>query len=136
MAPVAGTVQNVKVHTPGAVVSAADVLMTVVPDGAGIEIDAAVDNKDIGFVREGQEVAIKIDAFPFTRYGPWIWFRYGAFWGGFSSCSFEKADSNGAYGIPLANDKNIRLGHASYFQSNPCAFTQEFTDLADGVAYG
>ena len=55
--------------TPGAVVTTADTLMTIVPDGTGIEIEAQVENKDIGFVREGQPVEIKYDAFPFTRYG-------------------------------------------------------------------
>ncbi len=69
VAPVDGTVQGVKVHTPGAVVTTADVLMTVVPDGAGIEVEAQVGNGDIGFVREGQAVEVKLDAFPFTRYG-------------------------------------------------------------------
>ena len=68
-APVDGTVQNVKIHTPGAVVTTADTLMTVVPDGAGVEVEAMVENKDIGFVREGQDVEVKFDAFPFTRYG-------------------------------------------------------------------
>lgn len=68
-APVDGTVQGVKVHTPGAVVTTADVLMTVVPDGAGIEIDAQVLNGDIGFVAEDQPVEVKLEAFPFTRYG-------------------------------------------------------------------
>jgi hemolysin D len=35
----------------------------------GIEIEAMVQNQDIGFVAEGQEAVIKLDAFPFTRYG-------------------------------------------------------------------
>ena len=69
VASVDGSVQNVKIHTPGAVVTTADTLMTIVPDGAGIEIEANVENKDIGFVREGQDVEVKFDAFPFTRYG-------------------------------------------------------------------
>ena len=69
VAPVDGTVQNVKIHTPGAVVTTADTLMTIVPDGTGIEVEAMVQNKDIGFVHEGQEVEVKLDAFPFTRYG-------------------------------------------------------------------
>ena len=69
VSPVDGTVQNVKIHTPGAVVTTADTLMEIVPDGAGVEIEADVENKDIGFVREGQEVEVKFDAFPFTRYG-------------------------------------------------------------------
>jgi hemolysin D len=68
-APVDGTVQGVKVHTPGAVVTSADVLMSVVPAGSGIEVEAQVQNGDIGFVTEGQEVEVKLEAFPFTRYG-------------------------------------------------------------------
>ncbi len=43
--------------------------MVVVPQSAKLEIEAFVDNKDIGFVQEGQAVAIKLDAFPFTKYG-------------------------------------------------------------------
>lgn len=69
VAPADGTVQGVKIHTPGAVVTTADVLMTVVPDGAGIEIEALVPNGEIGFVSEDQPVEVKLDAFPFTRFG-------------------------------------------------------------------
>lgn len=43
--------------------------MTIVPDGTGVEVDALVQNKDIGFVQEGQAAEIKVEAFPFTRYG-------------------------------------------------------------------
>jgi hemolysin D len=68
-APVNGTVQGLKIHTPGAVVTTADILMTIVPDGTGIEVDALVPNKDIGFVQEGQDVEVKLEAFPFTRFG-------------------------------------------------------------------
>jgi len=69
MAPVDGTVQGLKIHTSGAVVTTADTLMTIVPDGTGIEVDCLVPNKDIGFVGEGQNVEVKLEAFPFTRYG-------------------------------------------------------------------
>ncbi len=69
VAPVDGSVQGLKIHTPGAVVTTADTLMTIVPDGAGIEVDCLVPNKDIGFVSEGQDVEVKLEAFPFTRYG-------------------------------------------------------------------
>jgi hemolysin D len=43
--------------------------MAIVPDDSGIEIEAMIQNQDIGFVAEGQEAVIKLDAFPFTRYG-------------------------------------------------------------------
>ncbi|MEA2881082.1 MAG: rane fusion protein hemolysin [Bradyrhizobium sp.] len=69
VAPVDGTVQGLKIHTPGAVVTTADILMTIVPDGTGIEVDCLVLNKDIGFVGEAQDVEVKLEAFPFTRYG-------------------------------------------------------------------
>ncbi len=68
-APVDGVVQQLAVHTVGGVVNAAEKLMVVVPQNEGIEIEALLPNKDIGFIRAGQEAAIKVDAFPFTRYG-------------------------------------------------------------------
>jgi hemolysin D len=43
--------------------------MTIVPLDAPVEVEALVQNKDIGFVENGQAVTVKVDAFPFTRYG-------------------------------------------------------------------
>jgi len=57
------------VHTVGGVVTAAQVLMVVVPAESRIEIEAMIQNKDIGFVEEGDEAEIKIDTFNFTKYG-------------------------------------------------------------------
>ena len=68
-APVAGTVQQLAVHTLGGVVTPAQQLMVVVPEGARLEIEATLANKDVGFVHKGQEVEIKVEAFSFTRYG-------------------------------------------------------------------
>lgn len=68
-APVDGTVQQLAVHTLGGVVTPAQQLMVVVPEGGGLEIEAAVSNKDIGFVRTGQSAEIKVDTFNFTKYG-------------------------------------------------------------------
>ena len=69
LSPVDGTVQSLEVHTVGGVVEAAKPLMTVVPGRGGIEVEARILNKDVGFVRVGQEAAVKLEAFPFTRYG-------------------------------------------------------------------
>jgi|SRR5882724_136105 len=68
-APVAGTVQQVAVHTEGGVVTPAQVLMVIVPKDAQVTAEVVVDNKDIGFVNAGQIAAIKLETFPFTRYG-------------------------------------------------------------------
>lgn len=69
LAPVAGTVQQLAVHTPGGVVTPAQALMTLVPSGGGITADVWVSNQDIGFVREGMPAEVKLETFNFTRYG-------------------------------------------------------------------
>jgi hemolysin D len=69
VAPVDGTVQQMEVHTVGGVVEAAKPLMTVVPARGALEVQAKVLNKDIGFIWQGQEAAVKLEAFSFTRYG-------------------------------------------------------------------
>jgi hemolysin D len=68
-APVAGRVQQVAVHTEGGVVTPAQVLMIIVPKDAQVTAEVVIDNKDIGFVYAGQGATIKLETFPFTRYG-------------------------------------------------------------------
>jgi len=68
-APVSGTVQQLDVHTIGGVVSAAKPLMQIVPQDTHVEVEAFLENKDVGFVQEGQKVEVKIDAFEYTKYG-------------------------------------------------------------------
>jgi hemolysin D len=68
-APVDGVVQQLVVHTVGGVVTPAQALAIVVPLESHLEIEAMISNRDIGFVSAGQEAEIKIDTFPFTRYG-------------------------------------------------------------------
>jgi hemolysin D len=79
-APVDGVVQQLAVNTVGGVVQPAQPLMVIVPCSAGkaanpsrcsanIAVEAFVQNKDIGFVRVGQRVAVKLEAFNFTDYG-------------------------------------------------------------------
>jgi hemolysin D len=68
-APVDGVVQQLAVHTVGGVVTPAQALLVVVPSDSRLEIEATVSNRDIGFVRPGQDAEIKIDTFNFTRYG-------------------------------------------------------------------
>jgi hemolysin D len=68
-APVDGVVQQLAIHSVGGVVTPAQVLLVVAPADSTIEIEAMVSNRDIGFVREGQQAEIKVDTFSFTRYG-------------------------------------------------------------------
>jgi hemolysin D len=62
-------VQQLQIHTIGGVVTPAQELMLIVPDEESLEVEALLENKDIGFVEEGQQAEVKIDAFPFTKYG-------------------------------------------------------------------
>lgn len=68
-APVSGTVLQLSAHTVGGVVAAAQPLLQIVPQDSTVEVEASLENKDIGFVQEGQSAEVKIDAFPYTKYG-------------------------------------------------------------------
>lgn len=67
--PIDGVVQELSVHTLEGVVSSAQKLMSIVPEDTHLEIEAMVLNKDVGFVLPGQTVEVKVDSFPYTRYG-------------------------------------------------------------------
>lgn len=69
IAPVDGTVAQLAVYTIGGVVEATKPLMVIVPKGGALVVEARLLNRDAGFVREGQSVAVKFEAFPFTRHG-------------------------------------------------------------------
>jgi hemolysin D len=68
-APVDGVVQALAVTTLGQVVTPGQELMRILPSNTPVEVQAFVTNEDIGFVRPGQAAVLKIDSFPFTRYG-------------------------------------------------------------------
>jgi hemolysin D len=67
--PIDGVVQQLAVHTIGGVVTPAQQLLIVVPHDHPVEVEAQVENKDVGFVREGQPVEVKVETFQFTLYG-------------------------------------------------------------------
>jgi multidrug efflux pump subunit AcrA (membrane-fusion protein) len=68
-APIDGEVQQLAVHTVGGVVTPGQQLLVVVPYEHHLEVEAMVENKDIGFVKKDQPVEVKVETFPFTRYG-------------------------------------------------------------------
>jgi hemolysin D len=57
------------VHTEGGVVTPAQPLMVVVPADQPLEVEAFFENKDIGFLRQGQVAEVKVETFQFTKYG-------------------------------------------------------------------
>lgn len=68
-APIDGVVQQLAVTTVGGVVTAAQPLLTVVPENTPLEIEAQVVNRDVGHLRVGQRVINKVETYDFTRYG-------------------------------------------------------------------
>lgn len=68
-APIDGTVQELAVTTIGGVVTPAQEVMKIVPEGSAVEVEAQFLNKDIGFIHPGQSAEIKVDTFNFTKYG-------------------------------------------------------------------
>jgi hemolysin D len=53
----------------GSVLNAAEPFLTLVPDDATMEIDAAIPSADVGFVRVDDPVVVKFDAYRFFEHG-------------------------------------------------------------------
>jgi hemolysin D len=69
LAPIDGTVQQLAIHTIGGVVTPAESLLAIVPADDSLVVEAAVQNRDVGFISEAQTVRVKVEAFNFTLYG-------------------------------------------------------------------
>ncbi|WP_456401334.1 HlyD family type I secretion periplasmic adaptor subunit [Persephonella sp.] len=69
VSPVDGWVKQLTVYTIGAVVSPAERIMTIVPANNKLLVKAMVENKDIGYIKEGMKVKVKLEAYNFQKYG-------------------------------------------------------------------
>ena len=67
--PVDGTILALNTRTIGGVVNVAERIAQIVPDNDLLYVDVTLDNQDVGFVRVGQRVVIKVVTYPFQRYG-------------------------------------------------------------------
>ena len=68
-APVAGIVQNLVVASAGQSVRPDEAIMNIVPIGDTLVIEARVSNRDIGYVSIGQPAVVKVDTYPYVKYG-------------------------------------------------------------------
>jgi len=68
-APLDGVINAINVTTIGEVADPGEPVITLVPAGGDLYVEAFLLNKDVGFVAIGQEVRVKLEAFPFMRYG-------------------------------------------------------------------
>lgn len=98
--PVDGNVQQLTVHTVGGVVQAAQPFMIIVPTQDQVEIEAFIENKDIGFIHEGQDAEVKVETFDYTK--------YGTVKGRVSNVSRDAIDPNGTAAIETLQNKDKR----------------------------
>jgi HlyD family secretion protein len=68
-APADGTVKDLATHTAGTVAAPGTILMTLVPVDETLVAEVWVGNDDVGFVRSGQDVKLKLAPFQFQKYG-------------------------------------------------------------------
>jgi adhesin transport system membrane fusion protein len=67
--PVSGVVKELKVTTVGGVLRAGDQLMEVSPSQGGVILEAKINPVDIGRVKLGLPVVVKLNAFDYTIFG-------------------------------------------------------------------
>lgn len=65
----AGTVKDMAIYSPGAVVQPGAALLNLVPKNEPLYAEVAIRNEDVGFVAPGQSVKVKLQAYPFQKYG-------------------------------------------------------------------
>lgn len=96
-----GIVKDLATHTAGTVVQPGTVMLTLVPKEDTLRAEVWVSNEDIGFVRPGQEVKLKLAPYPFQKYG----MAYGKI----ETVSADAADQNsqGSNAVP-PTDSNGR----------------------------
>jgi len=69
VAPVSGTGLEVADRSEGSVLREAETLVTLVPDGADLYVEANVPSRDISYVKVGDTVRVKLETYPFQRFG-------------------------------------------------------------------
>jgi HlyD family secretion protein len=68
-ASIDGTVFQLSIEHPGAVVQASQNLARIAPKGSPLILKAQMPTSESGFLREGMPVKVKFDAYPFQDYG-------------------------------------------------------------------
>ena len=100
--PVRGIVKGLNVNTIGAVIEPGKVLMEIVPVDKEIEVEAMVSPRDIGHLKDGQPVKIKVSAFDFSRYG-----NVAGTLKNISASTFQNEDKESFYKAKIALNQNF-----------------------------
>lgn len=67
-APISGVISSIKLNV-GEFASSGDYLITIIPTDSLLEAEVFIPTRAIAFIKEGDEVNIKLDAFPFQKFG-------------------------------------------------------------------
>ena len=69
VSPVRGVIKQIRTNTLGGVVGPGTPVMEILPVGTRVLIEARIKPSDIGFVKVGQPVQVKLSAYEYTVYG-------------------------------------------------------------------
>jgi adhesin transport system membrane fusion protein len=67
--PVRGLIKQIRANTIGGVIAPGAPVMEILPLGSRVLVEARIKPADIGFVKLGQEVMVKLTAYEYTVYG-------------------------------------------------------------------
>lgn len=68
-APMNGIVTALNVHSPGVNLLGQTVLLTLLPQNAELQAELFIPSRAMGFIKEGDEVRLMYDAFPYQHFG-------------------------------------------------------------------
>jgi HlyD family secretion protein len=68
-APVSGRVYNIQVTRAEGTVAPGEELLSILPEGGDLVLEAQVLNRDIGFIAVGMRAKVKVTTFPFQEFG-------------------------------------------------------------------
>lgn len=68
-APISGRIYNIQATMAERTIEPGEELLSILPDGQNLMLEVKVLNQDIGFIRAGMPVKIKIATFPFQEFG-------------------------------------------------------------------
>lgn len=69
ISPVDAVVLDIAKLSQGSIIREAEQFFTLVPLGAVLEVEARIESLDIGYIKEGDPVHMKLDTFPFQKHG-------------------------------------------------------------------
>jgi hemolysin D len=69
VAPEDGVVFDIAKLSPGSIVREAETFFTLVPLNSAMEAEVQIDSIDVGYIKPGDAVHLKLDAFPFQKHG-------------------------------------------------------------------